>query len=231
MSDEHLATDPAEFWDRRHDLDLRPTSAADVAARSRSYERHLVLVWNLASETGAAFDSARDRLDAFDCLAVAPTRYLHATVKVLGDVTDAPDWSDAGTHSVDDAPEFADDIAEALDGVDPFDARFTRLNLFPSVVYSEIDAGGRFAALNDHICSSVDVPVSGRDRRFIPHVALADFVDESDYDSLVDRLETDRRIDVGPVEVNQLELVSVDLADRFPRFDTVRRYDLDGATG
>nr|WP_305794349.1 2'-5' RNA ligase family protein [Halomarina rubra] len=165
-----------------------------------------------------------DRLDAFDSLAVAPSRYLHVTVTVVGDVTTAGGRS--GTVAPTDLDALADDLGEALTDVAPFDVRFPRLNVFPTVVYAEVDDGGQFVALNDRACAVDAVPVHDRDRQFVPHAALAEFRDE-DVTGVVDALERDRSLDVGPVRVDRLDLVRVGLDDRFPRFERLRRFALD----
>lgn len=226
MTDDEFASDPAEFWERRHDLSIRPTTADDLADRGERRGRHLDLVWDLpvGRTDEVVFERLRDRLSAFDCLTVAPPHYLHVSVKAVGRVVPDPDADEE--FSTGDLPLLADAIGTALDGVDPFEVRLPRLNLFPTVVYSEIDDDGRFAALNDRVGAVPDVPVHERDQQFIPHAALAEFVGTSDYPALVEALEDDRTVDVGPVEATTLDLVSVDLSDRFPRLESVRRYDL-----
>ncbi|MFC5969967.1 2'-5' RNA ligase family protein [Halomarina salina] len=218
-----LATDPAEFWERRRSLPVEPTTDADVAERRD--DGHLVLSFDLPADGSERFESTLDRLSAFDCLAVAPSRYLHVTVTPVGFLTDDPNGP--GEFATDEVDALAADIGAALSGGDPFEVRFPRLNLFPTVVYAEVDDCGRFAALNDRVCALDAVPVHDRDRRFVPHAALAQFRDEAVSD-LVDALERDRSLDVGPVTVDSLSLVCVDLGERFPAFDEVRRYDLGG---
>lgn len=219
-----LADDPAEFWERRHDLPVVTTTDADVAARERT-RGHLVLLFDLPPDASERFAPTLDRLGTFDCLAVAPPRYLHVTVTAVGTVVE--ESGDPGEVAVSDLDAFAGSIGDALGDLAPFEVRFPRLNLFPTVVYAEVDDGGRFAALNDRVCDLDTVPVHDRDRQFVPHAALGEFRTE-DVDGLVAALEAERGLDVPPVTVDRLDLVQVDLSERFPRFDVVRRYDLDG---
>ena len=216
-----LASDPTEFWERRRDLPVEPTTDADVTRRD---DGHLVLLFELPAETSERFDPTLDRLSAFDCLAVAPPRYLHVTVTAVGDVSDDPDG--AGEFAPEGVDALADDVGTVLAGAEPFEVRFPRLNLFPTVVYAEVDDDGRFVALNDRVCALDAVPVQGRDRQFVPHAALGQFRDD-DVSALVDALERDRTLDVPSVSVDTLALVRVDFAERFPAFEPLRRYVLD----
>ena len=216
-----LASDPSAFWERRRSLPVEPTTDADVAASSG--DAHLVLLFALPAEASERFVPALDRISTFDCLAVAPPRYLHVTVTELGRVTDDPE--EAGAFTPQGVEGLADDVGHALADADPFEVRFPRLNLFPTVVYAEVDDGDRLAALNDRICALDAVPVHDRDRQFVPHAALAQFRDDG-IAGLVESLERDRTLDLGPVAVDTLDLVRVDLRERFPAFETVRRFDL-----
>ena len=216
-----LASDPSEFWERRRDLPVEPTTDADVA---RLDGGHLVLLFDLPRDVSDRFVPTLDRLSEVDCLAVAPPRYLHVTVTAVGHVTGDSDG--AGEFAPEDLDALADDVGAALAGAERFAVRFHRLNLFPTVVYAEVDDDGRFAALNDRVCALDAVPVHDRDRQFVPHAALAQFRTD-DASALVDALERDRALDVPAVTVDSLELVRVDFAERFPAFEVVRRYDLD----
>lgn len=206
MSDD-LATDPGEYWAARRDLTPAPVSPPDESGR------HLVLLARVPD----LFADTRRRLSDFDCLAVAPPGYLHVTVTPVGTLGDGvpPDAEDRIRRDARDA--FAD--------VDAFDARFPRLNLFPTVVYAEVDADGGFAALNDRACRLSDVPVHDRDRSFVPHATLAQFTGDDDYDALVEYLEANHALD-ATVRVDAVDLVALDHGERFPAFETVETYEL-----
>lgn len=206
MSDD-LATDPGEYWAARRDLTPAPVSLHDESGR------HLVFLARIPD----LFADARRGLADFDCLAVAPPEYLHVTVTPVGTLGDGV------------SPEVEDrirrDARDAFSDVDAFDVRFARLNLFPTVVYAEVDADGGFAALNDRACRIPDVPVHDRDRSFVPHATLAQFTGDDDYDALVEYLEANRALDVSTT-VDAVQLVALDHGERFPAFETVETYEL-----
>jgi len=205
MADD-LATSPAEFWERRRDLTPEPGAFGGESAR------HLVFL----ADVGDALTDARAGLDQFDCLDVAPPAYHHVTVTVVGNVGEA--------ITADAEARIRDAARDAFADIDAFDVSFPRYNLFPTVVYAEVD-GGRFAALNDRACAIDDVPVHGRDDAFVPHATLAQFTGDSDYDELLDFLEANRSLD-ATATVDEVQLVAVDPSVRFPEFETVESYPL-----
>lgn len=206
MADD-LATSPADFWERRRDLTPEPVTPADASAR------HLVFL----ASVGDALAEARTGLDQFDCLAVAPPAYHHVTVTVVGNVGEAV--TRAGEDRLREAAR------DAFDGVEAFDVSFSRYNLFPTVVYAEVDDGDAFAELNERACALDGVSVHDRDDAFVPHATLAQFTGDSDYDELLDFLEEDRTLDLT-ARIEEVELVAVDPSERFPEFDTVESYSL-----
>jgi 2'-5' RNA ligase len=207
------------FWNERHEMDLETTTAEDVAARDVS--RHLVLLARVDDAVAKAFQTSLDALDAFEGLAVPPERYLHVTVTLVGNV--GPDCR------LSPADEFriTDELYDALDGVEPFEVSFPKFDLFPSVVFASVDDGGAFAELNERACRVDGVEVHDRDEGFTPHLTLAQFRSQEGYDHVVSWLDEHRTLDVPSMRVDEVELVAVDLAARFPEFETVQRYTLE----
>jgi len=202
-----LATSSAAFWNRRRDLTPEPVTPADESAR------HLVFL----ADVGGALTESCTGLDQFDCLTVAPPDYHHVTVTVVGNVGDS--ISESAEERIRDAAR------DAFVDIDAFDVSFPRYNLFPTVVYAEVDDSGAFAALNDRACAIDDVPVHDRDDAFVPHATLAQFTEDSDYDELLDVLEANRSLEARAT-IDEVELVAVDPSVRFPDFETVERYSL-----
>ena len=207
------------FWDDRRGMLLETTTASDVA--ERDVDRHLVFLARVADDDlRAALRPTLDALSGFDCLAVVPERYLHVTVTLAGNVGPERQLSES------DEKRIATDARDAFSGVDPFEISLPRLNIFPTVVFAEVEDGGAFAALNDRACAIDGIERHDRDEDFVPHATLAQFRSERDYDGLADWLEENRTLPVPPLRVAELELVAVTLDERFPRFETVARYPL-----
>lgn len=207
------------YWAERDGMTVEATTDAEAAAADA--DRHLVFLAHVTDD--AVRDALRPTLGAlagFDCLAAVPKRYLHVTVTLAGNVGPGCRLSAA------DEDRIAAAARDAFAGVDPFTASFPRLNLFPTVVFAEVEDGGRFADLNDRACGIDGVEVHDRDAGFLAHLTLAGFRSSADYGALVDWLEANRSLDLPPVRVSEVELVAVALDERFPAFETVARYPL-----
>lgn len=200
-------------------MDLETTTAEDVAKRDVS--RHLVLLARVDDAVAEAFRTTLDALDAFDGLAVPPERYLHVTVTLVGNVGPERRLSAA------DESRIVEDLHEALDGVEPFEASFPKFDLFPSVVFATLEDGGAFAELNERACGVDGIEVHDRDDGYHPHLTLAQFRSQEGYDDVIGWLDEHRELDVPSMHVGEIELVAVDLDDRFPKFETVERYTLE----
>lgn len=208
------------YWEERHELTPMPTTDADVA--ERDVDRHLVFLARLTDE--AVREALRPTLDGlaeFNCLVVAPERYLHVTVTLAGNVGPEHRLTAADENRI------AEQARDAFADVAPFEVSFPRLDLFPTVVFASVDDGGTFAALNERACGVDGVEVHDRDEEFVPHITLAQFRSHEGCDDLLAWLEANRDLDVPPVRVTELELVAVGLDQRFPEFECVARYPLD----
>lgn len=208
------------YWDERGELAVETTTESDVA--EWDVDRHLVFLAHVTDESvREALRPTLDALSEFDCLAVVPQQYLHVTVTLAGNVGPERRLSEY------DEERIAADARDAFADADAFEVSFPRLNLFPSVVFADVADGGAFAQLNDQACGIDGVEVHDRDEGFVPHLTLAQFRNDRDYDELVDWLEENRALSVPPLRVTELELAAVGTDERFPTFETVARYPLD----
>ncbi|WP_232701094.1 2'-5' RNA ligase family protein [Halobacterium wangiae] len=207
------------YWDERHELTPEPTTEMDVDDQNGG--RHLVFLARVDDES--VRDALRPTLDAlaeFDCLAVVPQSYLHVTVTVAGNV--GPDQR----LSAGDEADIAAAGREAFADAPAFEVTFPRLDLFPSVVFAAVDDGGSLRGLNERACGIEGIEVHDRDEGYVPHLTLAQFRSQKGYEDLLAWLEGNRTLDVPSVRVTDVELVAVDLDERFPDFETVARYPL-----
>lgn len=226
MSDD-VATDQSEFWDRRRDLTVSPTTEEDVRQRAIGRARHLVLLAHITDQTVlSCFERILERLDTFDCFTSAPTRDLHITAKVFGNVVDTP--KEKNEFSTEDEQQLAESLDATLGSATPFAVNFPRLNLFPTVVYAEVDDDDQFGTLNRRVCNIDNVPVWGRDRDgFIPHLSLGHFIQQDGYKQLLQYLGDNRSLDIPSTAIEELKFVALDLSKgRFPPYETIETYSL-----
>lgn len=217
MTNEFIAEEPSDCWDARHDLSITPVPSASV--RDRESVRHLVFIADIPDRVLSQFESAMAPLVAFECLDVFPLSYLHITAKVVGTL---------GISVPADEEQRVVEIGHEVFDVDsePGSITFPKLNLFPSVVYAEVEDNERFARINDRLCES-GLPVYDRDRNgFIPHVALARFTQAENHEVVIDFLERNRGLSIDPVEITAIRLIALDPSEWYPSFETVETFAL-----
>lgn len=218
MHDKEMATDPAEFWARRRDLD--PSRGGPQENES---DRRLVLLADIDdASVRPAYERLTEGLGEFECLAPAPFENLHLTIKLFDSVIEEPVYGTPDTERVDSV------VSDVLQEARPFDVEFTRFNLFPDVVYAAVDDGGRLTSLNRQLCARRTVTTMDRDgEAFIPHLTLGYFVDDSDYDGLVSYLETHREVTLPTLTVDELALVAYDIGGGWPpTYTQLETYEL-----
>lgn len=222
MTEDFIADDPSEFWERRYELSPHPITKADV--RERESGRHLVFLVDIADNAVVSqFEPVSTALNEFNCLDSWPPEYLHITVKVVGTLVDNPE---DGLTS-DDEQRFVKIGHSIFDDIEPFSVSFPKLNLFPSVVYAEVVDSGQFAALNKRICEVQGMPIYDRDRNgFIPHASLARFTEKEGYGDVVEHLEHSRRLESNSVEISEIQLCALDPSEWYPSFEIVETFDL-----
>ena len=219
MPDEEMATSPAEFWERRHDLS--PSTAIDGTEGYR-----VVLLIDITDpEVVAAGEHVTETLDQFACFDPVPHEALHLTVKLF-DIS-VP----AGTTQVGDLPpdrrRVDEIVSRVATTVDPFEAEITRFNLFPDVVYGEVDADDHLADLNQAVCDHPEIAPLDRDgAAFIPHLTLGYFTGQAQYQALLDFLETNRGLQWPTIRVDELSLVTYEVGGRPPTYNRLATYSL-----
>ncbi len=217
-----MASEAAEFWARRRELDPSPDDN-DSEDDGGDTNRQLVLLADVADDPlRPTHTRVAERLDEFECLAPSPFETLHLTIKVFDVAVD-------GTGVVDPAVDRIDDVvSRVVENVEPFDVEFTRMNLFPDVVYAEVDEDDRLTELNRRLCADPAVATLARDTEgFIPHLTLGYFTGDTDYDALVTFLETNREVTLPALTVDELALVAYDLGEHWPpTYDPIETYEL-----
>ncbi len=146
----------------------------------------------------------------------------HVTLKFLGD-TDA-----------DRIDPLVDELAAAVDeaGVDPFEATYGGLGVFPSleyisVVWLSVEAGGEeMTRLHEAIeARTTAMGFEAEDHEFTPHVTLAR-MEHAGGKELVQELVREREPTVGTTEVTEVRLTESELGPGGPEYSTVERFEL-----
>lgn len=160
-----------------------------------------------------------------------PERYWHATIKVVGFLSEEANREDEVTMA--DIERIAEQARPALEAQAPFDIRVGRVNAFPEVVFLEVEDGGAIREMNTRLLESVPglrrAPIDGD--HFLPHISIARFASNEGLPVLKTALrrlrsETDPR---GPAfHVDSASLIQAHLAREAPTFDLLAQYTLRG---
>jgi 2'-5' RNA ligase len=218
MHDEDMASEASEFWVRRRELGQ--SFAVDDGGGA---DRQLALLADVVDDAvRPAYDRIAGEFDDFDCLTPSPFDALHLTVKLF----DVPaTGAGVGDLTVDRVDEV---VSSVVENTSPFEVTFTRFNLFPDVVYAEVDAAGRLDSINRRLCAHPEIANLDRDvEGFIPHLTLGYFTGDTDYPALVTFLETDREVPLPELTVDELALVAYGVGGgRPPPRDRIGTYEL-----
>lgn len=215
------------FWDRRREIEPEITDIAGRYAWADGRDRYLTFLATVTDESVRdALAEVTDSLGRFECTRPAPPEYFHVTITGLGfPVEDADAADEIPATAVDDVAERA---GKRLADVDPFAVELPRLNLFPSVAFCEVRDEGEFERVHRRLLDVPQVPAFSYDGdSYEPHVSLAQFTGDGEFDELVDWMERNREVEAGPLRVDTVSLVAVDPLECFPDFREVERYRLD----
>ncbi|WP_232703385.1 RNA 2',3'-cyclic phosphodiesterase [Halobacterium wangiae] len=166
-----------------------------------------------------ALGDVQDELADASGLNFVDPEQTHVTLKFLGDVPEARE------EAVGDALGTA---VEAAD-VEPFDATFEGLGVFPSLDYISVvwlgvgDGSAELTALHEAV-ERVYVEELGferEDHEFTPHVTLARMEHAGGKD-LVQDVVRERHPEVGTARVSEVRLTESTLTPDGPNYETVR---------
>lgn len=167
------------------------------------------------AEVQALFDDAGG-------LRMTDPEQAHLTLKFLGDTveSDLPDL----TTAIETAVEESD--------VEPFDASFGGLGVFPHLDYISVvwlgvrEGGDQFTQLHEAIEKrTTELGFEPEDHEFTPHVTLARMGHAGSKD-LVQEVVRNRDPDAGAMTVDEVRLTESSLREDGPEYSTVERFEL-----
>lgn len=157
-----------------------------------------------------------------DGLRFTDEKQAHLTLKFLGDV------------DPERLPALSDTLREAVEesGVEPFQAVFGGLGVFPDLEYISVvwlgvrEGGEQFGALHEQIEErTVALGFEPADHEFTPHATLAR-MNHAGGKALVQAVVSDRDPDAGSMHVSEIRLTESTLTDSGPAYSTVERFAL-----
>lgn len=220
MHDDEMASDETEFWERRHEL----SPSADDNLPTDEYR--LALLVDVANPAvRSAGGRVSTRLGQFECFDSSSPEAFHLTVKLF-DVSASPSAAETA-HSRPAVRRVDAAVSSVTSKCEPFTVRFPRLNLFPDVVYGEVDDNDRIAELNRRICQKPHITTLDRGgENFIPHLTLGYFQNDVNCREFIEFIESNRELDLPEFTVDTLSLVAYDVGGRPPAYNTLETYQL-----
>lgn len=215
-----MASTEADFWGQRREI----SPSGDTQEPLDGHR--LGLITKITNpDIRAAGEDLCNELDKFGCFEPSPVDAFHLTVKLF-EIQVSPSVS-AVSNSSNAVRRIGETVSDLATAFDPFDVQFPQINLFPDVVYGEVDDQGQLAELNDRLCQSDLVDALERDRDgFIPHLTFGYFVNDSGFRSLVDFLEANRQLRFPAGTIDELSLVAYEMGGRPPTYNRLDTYPL-----
>lgn len=215
-----MASTETDFWERRREI----SPSGGTHASFDGYRLGL-LAEITSSDIRAAGENLCTELDVFGCFESSSPSAFHLTVKLFNIQVDSSVSQVADSSNA--TRRIGEIVADLTTVFDPFSVQFPRINLFPDVVYGEVNDRGQLADLNEQLCEADTIEPLERDRDgFIPHLTLGYFVNDTGYTALIDFLEANRTLQFPSAEVDELSLVAYDASERPPRFNRLNTYSL-----
>ncbi|MFW6017975.1 MAG: RNA 2',3'-cyclic phosphodiesterase [Halapricum sp.] len=161
-------------------------------------------------------------LEGASGLNVVDPEQAHVTLKFLGETDE------------EHIPELTGELAEATEaaGVDPFEATFGGLGVFPSLEYISVvwlgvrEGGDRLTALHEAIEDrTVAMGFDPESHDFTPHATLAR-MNHAGGKELVQETVTERDPDAGSLRVEEIRLTESVLTDGGPEYSTLESFEL-----
>lgn len=164
-------------------------------------------------------------ISSFPCVDPFPEDYFHITVKGCGFLAEPPDHED--DIDLENLQTIIDQATEILH-TPRFRIHLRKLNLFPSVVCLEVHENGRIGAMNKELQSISEMRRMEFDYpSFLPHISVARFQNDEEFDRLVDYLEKLRDVEFGEMTTASIELVIAHLNGKHPQLESIHAFELE----
>ena len=168
----------------------------------------------------------QNRLSTISCVAPFPKDYLHISVAGLGFLTESEEYED--DISIENLQRIINQSKEVLQTFSKFDVVFSKLNIFPDVVFVEVHDGGKIEEIFRRLQA---IPEIGKRKfgypSFLPHISIMHFQKDEDFLKLIGCLEKLRDTEFGKMTVNSIELVNAHLFKKYPKLNTIHTFELD----
>jgi len=167
----------------------------------------------------------QNRLSANSCVAPFPKDYFHISVAGLGFLAESEKYED--DILIENLQRIINQAKEVLQPFSKFDVVFSRLNIFPDVVFVEVHDGGRIEEIFRRLQTIPEIRKRKFDySSFLPHISIMYFQKQKDFTGLLSYLEKLRDTEFGRITVDSIELVNAHLLKEYPKLNTIHTFEL-----
>ncbi|MBD3172673.1 hypothetical protein GF326_09390 [Candidatus Bathyarchaeota archaeon] len=169
----------------------------------------------------------QDQLSQYRCIDTLPVEYLHITIKETGCfIVDEKTRFDEATRQ--EVMNIAVEAKKIIKEYNPFTIQLKRLNNFSSVICVEVYDGGIIRNINKKLRNINGVNTLPHDPGFLPHMSIAQFQSDQDYEGLIKTLEEKRETCIGKLIIDHIELVVAHLPknNRYPQLEVITELPL-----
>lgn len=211
-----------EFWNNRNELEpfIAKRRAWDLDSFARD-KRQIGLIYKIKDQLIInKLLQLNEILSQFECYNPFPKEHFHITIKILGTISNEKE--SPNDYSLADVDDLLFDLKTKIAWFHKFQAHLKMINLFPSVLFSQVFDKDKFQSLNKIVCETnniVTFPERDMDN-YIPHIALGNFKNNNIKD-FINKVSELRNMNFGLIDVNSINLVKVDLTADVPEFETL----------
>ena len=225
MSEDRISSRFADIWRERNRIQLAIAKDGVDNDWAKGRNQFLAFLIRIRDEklTGKIIE-IQDMLSTIPCIDPFPKDYLHITVKGCGFLAESPEHED--DIPIEKLQTIIDQATEILH-TPRFRIRLPKLNLFPSVVFLEVHDNGRIGEMNRELQSICGIRRMRFDYPlFLPHISIAQFQNEQEFDRLINYLERLRDVEFGETTTGSIELVIAHINGRYPQLESIHAFEL-----
>ena len=215
-----------DVWERRKNIQLNVTKYWVDNEWTKGRNQYLTFHVRIRDEELIEkIVKIQSRLSANACVAPFPKDYFHISVAGLGFLAKSEEYED--DVLIENLQRIIYQAKEILQPFSRFDVVFSKLNIFPDVVFMEVHDGGKI----EEIFRRLQVIPEIRKRKFdypsfLPHISIMHFQENKDFTRLIGYLEKLRDAEFGKMTVHSIELVNAHLLKKYPNLNTIHTFEL-----
>ena len=215
-----------DVWERRKNIQLNVTKYWIDNDWTKGRNQYLTFHVRIRDEQLIEnIVEIQSRLSANSCVAPFPKDYLHISVAGLGFLAKSEEYED--NVLIENLQRIVNQAKEVLQTFSKFDVVFSRLNIFPDVVFVEVHDGGKIEKIFRGLQAIPEIRKRKFDySSFLPHISIMHFQKQKDFTGLISYLEKLRDTEFGRMTVDSIELVNAHLLKEYPKLNTIHTFEL-----